>query len=172
MLVHYIGGPAHGRTEAVQNALATYHVAAARRMQCSSIPEEEMGSLPRMQAYDEHHYRVTKRTPRYVIAEWEAPQIQVRFEVEIEIEPFDTAGTELFRRFIYERHLPERGDVKCVAAEAYNAEKLSLTLATLVEGPEDPIALQLGAEKVQHYLDSHFPAAKQRIQRAVATTGA
>jgi hypothetical protein len=166
MLVHFIGGPAHGRSEAIFNPPPVWRWAELKARVHFAVGEfEELNAeIP----FEEHQYRVTKRTPRYAIAEWEAPTVQVRFVVEVEVDPFDHAATTLLQKYIMERRMDQDGDVKCIGADVYCAEKATLTLAALVEGPEDPIAIQLAAEKVQHYLDANLPPSRQRIQHTAA----
>lgn len=168
MLVHFIGGPVHGESKAIRNPSSIYRVPELRRV--FAVVENQGFPTIDDSSFTEHQYRITKRTPRYAIAEWEAPTIQVRFVVDLEVDPFDREASEALRRFIMERRVEERDGVKCVAAEAYSAEKTTITLATLVEGPEDPIAIHIAAEKIQHYLDAHLPPSKQLIRHTAAET--
>lgn len=166
MLVHFIGGPAHGRSEAIFNPPPIWRWAELKAQAIFAVGEFE--KLNAEVPFEEHQYRITKRTPRYAIAEWEAPKVQVRFVVEIEVDPFDREASQALYKFIFERRMDRDGDVKCIAGEIHCAEKITLTLVTLVEGPEDPVAIQLAAEKVQHYLDATLPPSRQTIQHAAA----
>jgi hypothetical protein len=167
MLVHFIGGPIHGRSEAVQNPLAVYRVAEMKRQaRYAGWFEEEYPPIE--QSYEEHSYRITRRTPRYAIAEWEAPKVPVRFLVDLEIDPFDREASQALYSFTMNRREPQRGPVQCVGADMWNAEKLVLTLNTSVEGPPDAVAIQLAAEAVQNWLDANFPASVHRSFKYIA----
>jgi hypothetical protein len=52
--------------------------------------------------------------------------------------------------------------VKCVAATRADYTEFEVTLEVRVEGPNDPVALSLAAEKVQHYLDANLPITARR----------
>ncbi len=168
MLVHFIGGPVHGHSEAIHNPPPIYRLPELKRL--ALFDSFDWSALHIGPNIEEHEYRITRRTPRYVVAEWVVPTIQVQFTVELEVHPFDREESDALSKFIYERRMDKDGDVKCVAADADSSEKLSLTLVALVEGPEDPIAIQLAAEKVQHYLDANVPPSIQHIQHTAATT--
>lgn len=170
MFVHFIGGPAHGRSEAIQNPHVIYRMAELKRLPIFAALEfEGEYTIPGTDIV-EHEYRIIHRTPRYAVAEWQAPPVDVRFEVRLEIDPFDHEGSEALRRFFLERRSELKHGVMCVGVAVTNAIEADLTLSVRVEGPEDPIAIQLAAEKVQHYLDAELPSCTQRIRQAAATT--
>lgn len=168
MLVHFIGGPAHGRSEAIQNPQPTYNMVELKARPVFAVGEYE--ALNAEAPFEEHQYRITRRTARYAIAEWEAPPVDVRFEVRLEIDPFDRIASEALRQFFLERRTEEKHGVRCVSAHVATSMDAELTLLVRVEGPEDPTAIQLAAEKVQHYLDAELPPSKQYIRQSAAST--
>lgn len=170
MLVHFIGGPVHGRSEAIQDPHPVYRMADLKRMPVYPVLEFEGDFADAAVSYVEHEYKVTRWTPRYAIAEWQAPPVDVRFSVRLEIDPFDTAAIDAFRRFFMERRTEAKHGVRCVGASTASGPESELELVVRVEGPEDAVALQLAAEKVQHYLDSELPPCKRYVSRAAATT--
>lgn len=171
MLVHFIGGPAHGRSEAIQDPHPVYRMAELRRLAIyKAFDVEDAFPPPAVVPFTEHEYRITRRTPRYAIAEWQAPPADVRFQVRLEIDPFDSEATAAFHRFFMERRTEEKHGVRCVGASTASSLESELELVVRVEGPEDAVALQLAAEKVQHYLDSELPPCKRYVSQAAATT--
>lgn len=168
MLVHFIGGPIHGRSEAIQNPQPTYHMVELKSLPVFAVQEFE--DLQAGAPFEEHRYRITKRTPRYVIAEWEAPPVDVRFEVRLELDPFDYEASEALRKCFLERRTEKKHDVMCVSAHVASGMEATLELVTRVEGPDDATALELAAKKVQHYLDAELPPCKQHIRSVGAMT--
>lgn len=168
MLVHFIGGPAHGRSEAIQNPQPIYRMAELKAR--AVFPAGEFEELSAGMPFEEHQYRITKRTPRYAIAEWEAPPVDVRFQVSLEIDPFDHEASEALRKFFLERRTEEKHGVRCIGAAVASSMQGELELVARVEGPEDATALELAAHKVQHYLDAELPPCKQYIRSVGAAT--
>jgi hypothetical protein len=168
MLVHFIGGPAHGRSEAIQNPQPIYRMVELSRLPIFAVGEYEAlnAELP----FEEHSYRITKRTPRYAIAEWEAPTVEVRFEVRLELDPFDRKATDALRKFFLERNTELKHGVRCVGAAVSSGIEGTVELVVPVEGPEDAVAIQIAAEKVQHYLDAELPPCVQHIRSVGAAT--
>lgn len=166
MLVHFIGGPVHGRSEAIFNPPPVWRWAELKAQAIFAVGEFE--KLNAEVPFEEHQYRITKRTPRYAIAEWEAPQVQVRFEVRLEIDPFNREATEALRVFFLERKTDLKHGVRCVGAAISSGMEGTVELVVPVEGPEDAIAIQLAAEKVQHYLDVELPPCVQHISHTGA----
>lgn len=169
MLVYFIGGPAHGRSEAIMNPHEIYRMAELKRLPVFAALEFE-GDFASCADIVEHEYRITRRTARYAIAEWQAPPVDVRFEVRLELDPFDDTASEALRKFFYERRTEKKHGVMCVGAAVASGMEATLDLVVRVEGPEDPTAIQLAAEKVQHYLDAELPPCKQHIQSVGAST--
>lgn len=169
MRVHFIGGPAHGRTENYPAGIQP--IIRIPRPRGGMVRALREGDFPTLQPnYDVLEYRVTKRTARYAIAEWEPPQASVEFVVELDIDPEDRDAQAVIQKLVYGSR--DTGDVHCIAAEVFSAFKMRLTLQTLVEGPEDAVAIQLGAEKVQNYLDSNLPGSVQNIRNVEASARA
>lgn len=166
MLVHFIGGPAHGRSEAIFNPPPVWRWAEVKARAVFAVAE--FGELNAEDSFEEHQYRITRRTARYAIAEWEAPPVDVRFQVELEIDPYDRAVSEAMRKVFLERRSEPKHGVRCTSAHVAHAMHAELTLVARVEGPEDPVAIQLAAEKVQHYLDSELPPCIQHIRHTAA----
>lgn len=169
MLVHFIGGPAHGRSEAIKDPHPVYRMAELRRLAIYKAFDVE-DAFPAVVPFTEHEYKITRQTPRYAIAEWQAPLVDVRFEVRLELDPFDSEATAAFQRFFMERRTEEKHGVRCIGAATASGIESTVELVARVEGPEDPVALQLAAEKVQHYLDSELPGCKRYVSQAAATT--
>ena len=170
MLVHFIGGPAHGRSEAIKDPHPVWRMAELKRLPMFAKLEYEGDFAAATVPYIEHEYKITRRTARYAIAEWQAPLVDVRFQVRLEIDPFDDEAVAAFSRFFMERRTEEKHGVRCVGASMSSAWESELELVTRVEGPEDAVALQLAGEKVQHYLDSELPPCKRYVVQAAATT--
>jgi hypothetical protein len=158
MLVHFIGGPAHGRSEAIPNPHPTYRMAELKPMPSFATLYFPPAEVP----FVEHEYKITRRTPRYAIAEWQALPVDVRFEVRLEVDPFDHAA-------FLERRTEEIHGVRCVGAAVASGIEAQLDLVVRVEGPEDATALELAAKKVQHYLDAELPPCKQHIRSVGAS---
>lgn len=167
MLVYFIGGPADSRTEAIQNPHPIY-----RMVELKSLPIFAVGEYEALTAecpWTEHEYRVTRRSPRYAIAEWVAPPVDVRFEVRVDVDPFDQAASETLRRLFLER-ASEKGGVRCLGASITNGIEAELQFLVRVEGPEDAVAIQLASEKVQHYIDGELSALKRGVRQVAAVT--
>jgi len=172
MLVYFIGGPADGRTEAIQNPHPTYRMVELKSLAIYRAFDVEDAFPPAAVTDwdgDEHEYRVTRRSPRYAIAEWIAPPADVRFEVRVDVDPFDQAASETLRRLFLER-ASEKGGVRCLGASLTNGIEAELQFLVRVEGPEDAVAIQLASEKVQHYIDAELSALKRGIRQVAAVT--
>lgn len=155
MLIHFIGGPQHGHSQVTQNPPQPIYRFPEPKPRAYFVVEDY---YPTAEAsYNVSQYRVTKQTPRYAIAEWEPERVTVHFHVELAVDPNDITAGEALRDFMLGRRDDQKGDVKCVAGESWSAMKVTLTLATMVDGPRDAVALQLAAEKVQQYLDAKLP---------------
>lgn len=156
MLVHFIGGPAHGRSEAIQNPHEIW-----RMVEYSGMPAyvSEGAALPPLAKvpYTEHSYRITRRTPRYAVAEWQAPPVNVRFEVIFPYDPSDERISNAMRKIFLAPRGEAKHGVRCVGAHIGGGWEGRLELITTVDGPDDATALQLASEKVQHYLDAELP---------------
>lgn len=169
MLVHFIGGPAHGRSEAIQDPHPVYRMAELpRRAIYKAFDVEDALPPAALAPFTEHAYKVTRRTPRYVVAEWQAPPVDVRFEVRLEVDSFDQEAIDAFRRFFMDRRTEAKHGVRCVGVSASGIE-YELELVARVEGPQDATALELAAKQVQHYLDAELPPCKQFISAADAS---
>ena len=166
MLVHFIGGPAHGRLEVISNPHAIYRQVTIKPQAHFARIDFPVADVP----FEEHEYKITKRTPRYAIAEWQAPPVDVRFEVHLEIDPFDRQDADRLRQFVRERRTEEKHGVRCIGATDFNVMKFDLSLQVRVEGPKDAVAVQLAAEKVQHFLDAELPPCIQHIRSVDAST--
>lgn len=174
MLVHFIGGPAHGRAEAIQDPHPTYIIAALRSsaiFRAFDVEDVEDARPPAATVpFEEAHYKVTRRTPRYAIAEWQAPPVHVRFSVRLELDPHDHAAIDAFRQFFMERRTEAKHGVRCVGASTASGIESELELVTWVEGPQDAVALELAAKQVQHYLDAELPPCRRYVSAAEAAT--
>lgn len=171
MLVHFIGGPAHGRSEAIKDPHPVYRMAELRRLAIyRAFDVEDAFPSPAVVPFTEHEYKITRRTARYAVAEWQAPPVDVRFEVRLEIDPWDQAASEAMRKLFLERRNEPKHDVRCIGAHVASSMEATLELVTRVEGPDDPTAIQLAAEKVQHYIDAELPPCKQHIRSAGSAT--
>lgn len=155
MLVHFIGGPAHGHSEAIQNP---HDVLRVPEMPKTAEFVSDAVLPPLEVQYIEHQYKVTRRTKRYVIAEWQPESVIATVTVEISLPYYDHEAYDAISRWLWERHdYPQRGDAKLVAVSKYCAENWSLDFAVKVDGPPDAVAVAEAGEKVQHYLDSQIP---------------
>jgi hypothetical protein len=170
MLVHFIGGPAHGRSESIQNPQPTYRMAELRKTAIYKAFDVEDAFPPAaVTDWDEYEYRVTRRTARYAIAEWEAPPADVRFEVKVEVDAFDQALSETLRRLFLER-AKEKNGVRCLGVSLTNGVEADLQLLVRVEGPDDAVAIQLAAEKVQQYIDAELHVLRNYVRQVAAVT--
>lgn len=168
MLVHFIGGPAHGRSEAIQNPHALYRMA---ELKASNVFGPRGEWPPPTVPFEEHTYKIIHRTPRYAIAKCEPSKVRVRILIELEVDAYDSDAYFALHQFVKEVRVDSQDDVRCVEAALHCADKATLTLDTEVEGPKDAIALQLAAEKVQHYLDANLPASSRcRVRHTAADT--
>lgn len=172
MIVHFIGGPAHGRSEAIQNPQLTYRMVELNRMSIYKAFDVEDAPFPpaAIADWDEHEYKITRQTARYAIAEWQAPPVDVRFDVCARVDGFDEAANETLRRIFLEDRSRAKNGVRCLGAHITNGVEVQLQLMARVDGPEDATALQLAAEAVQQYIDAELPALKQYISQVAATT--
>lgn len=166
MIVHFIGGPVHGRSEAIQNPHPIWKMVTSNPRECFVA----CGDFPSLDdlPFTEHEYKITRRTPRYAIAEWSPPPVDVRFEVRLELDPFDRVASEELRRLFYERRTEPKFGVRCIGAAVAHAAEATFDLVVRVDGPEDVTAVQLASEKVQHYIDSELPHCKKYVRSTAA----
>jgi hypothetical protein len=154
MLVHFIGGPAHGRTQSDVNPQSIYRMAEAKQpIAFCAVGEEEglppLGECP----FTEHEYRVTKHTRRYCIAEWQPRPVKVRVAVEFNgLEFWDREVHDKMMRLVHEH---EKTGTLALTLDRhhYGTGALTLEWSVEVEGPADGAAVAEATETVQHRLD-------------------
>lgn len=159
MIVHFIGGPAHGRSEAIKNPHTTYRVAELKRLPAFAALEFE-GDFSAAAAgpVEEHEYRITRRTRRYCIAEWQPPKVKVQVSVAFTGLAFWDQGVhEKLMKFVYEEHdkppFPGPGGGLQMERHHYGTGVLTVEWAVTVDGPADPEAIAEAMEVVQHRID-------------------
>lgn len=153
MLVHFIGGPAHGRTEphAHTSGDIRYAVANAGASYGTETLSETM-------PYEEHVYRITRHTPRYCIAEWQPPKVAVRFSVKLVLSDRYGDFSTLQRYVMQQQYPPTYANLTTMYGRFDRRDRLGeLDINVKVDGPADATALQLGAELVQRHLDRTLP---------------
>lgn len=170
MHVYFIGGPRHGEScdMVTPHEIIRVVEAAPYRYSVDEEPPSMFGP-----SFTEHTYRVTKLATRYAIAEWEPPPVDVAFKIAFVVDPYDRETTETINRFFWDFRGSAGGrpdDVKCVAATHDGGRgKFEVALQVRVDGPNDPTALALAAEKVTNYLNANVPdKAVRRIEQTSA----
>lgn len=158
MIVHFIGGPVHGRTEAIQNPQDTYRVAELKAH--SIFPAEECKPFAEV-PFEEHEYRVTRRTRRYCIAEWRPPVLIGRASVDLRVCLYDSEALIALEQWLFRDDVIKRGsgDVRVVAVSRFDVEQFTLDFEVKVDGPPDAIAVSEVGEKIQYFLDTQMPRA-------------
>lgn len=157
MIVHFIGGPRDGEREALSDIprdriQIPYTAGPVRWLR------EEWGEYPRISEFDVATYTVTRRA-RYAIAEYVEPKVTTRWAVELRLTGrYDSATREAFHRWLWSRRTDFAGDVRWVGAQADYDEHVSIDLLVTVDGPADPDAIRLAAEKVSNWLHREVPA--------------
>lgn len=176
MLVHFIGGPAHGRTEAIKNPHATYRVAELKHFPSFATMELEGDfSAAAEVPITEHEYRITRRTRRYAIAEWQPPKVKVQVSVAFTgLSFWDSEVHEKLHRFVAEERddAAVRGRQLLLERDHYGTGVLTLEWAVTVDGPADPEAIAEAMELVQHRIDigiGFLPERFRTIAAQVAT---
>lgn len=174
MLVHFIGGPAHGITEAHKNPQPTYRVPEVKQRAFQAVRED--APLPPIdeKSYAEYEYRVTRRTRRYCIAEWRPAPVKVQVAVEFNgLEFWDRGVHEKLMRFIDQ----ELGDNHPGRQLAYRRHDFGTGLLTIewfveVEGPADAAAISEATEVVQHRLDAALGNDNKYVRQISAAVSA
>lgn len=153
MLVHFIGGPAHGRSEAIQSPGPIYRMAELKQVPAFATLDFPAAEVP----FKEHAYRITKRTRRYCIAEWQPPKVNVEVSVAFTgLSFWDRDVAEKLHQFLAE----ERTDSGAIPGrqimlkrDHYGTGVLTLEWLVQVDGPADPEAIAEAMETVQHRID-------------------
>lgn len=170
MLVHFIGGPAHGRTESHKNPHSILRVAEASHEPIRAYREGAALPPPEGRSWTEHEHRVTKRTRRYCIAEWQPRPVRVRVSVEFN-------GLEFWDRDVHEKMMKfvqqEEGDGHLGRAlqfhrHHYGTGALTLEWSVEAEGPADAAAVSEATETVQNRLDAALGAEGSNYVRQIA----
>lgn len=173
MLIHFIGGPAHGRTQTDKNPQTIYRMAEAKRPLAFCAVREGEGLPPSGECpFTEHEYRITKRTRRYCIAEYIAPKVKATAEVCLEVSTCDYEALDALSRWCYERRSDagQPGDTKLVAVLKEWTGQARLQFETLVDGPADAAAAAEAGENVQTFLDRYLPE-KVRLAATITQSG-
>lgn len=173
MLVHFIGGPAHGITEAHPNVLSVYRVPELTD-KLYAVPEEAAFPPPGQVSYTTHEYRVTRRTRRYCIAEWKPASVKVQVGVEFNgLEFWDRGVHEKLMRFI-DQELGDSHPGRQLAFQRhhYGIGVLTVEWAVEVEGPADAAAISEATEVVQHRLDAALGADNSYVRQISAAVSA
>jgi hypothetical protein len=154
MLVHFIGGPRHGETEALSGSPTDrIMVPIAPRI---SYAEARFAD-PIGPSYALHEYKATRRR-RYVIAEYIEPKIDVKWAATITVDPWDSDALRALSQFMWDRRIGEvSSGVRWLSAAAATTGELEITLGIQVDGPPDAGAISDAAEKAQAWLDRRVP---------------
>lgn len=169
MLVHFISGPHHGCSEAIQNPGAVIRVPALEKPVLYAFGE--VGEFPDSSAQLEILiYKITRRTRRYCIAEYEEPKVRVDFRVALSIDTWDTAGRREFEDVLrtWRESSIRHGNIRLLSMERCKLDETDITFGVTVDGPADPMAVAEAGEQLQHFLDSNFPA---YVRRSIAHVG-
>ena len=154
MLVHFIGGPAHGRSEAIQNPQPVYRMAQLKPMPSFATLDFPPAEVP----FEEHEYRITRRTRRYCIAEWQPPKVDVQVSVAFTgLSFWDRDVAEKLHRFVAEERTDcasIRGRQLTLERDHYGTGVLTLEWAAKVDDPADPEAIAEATELVQNRIDA------------------
>lgn len=176
MLVHFIGGPAHGRSEAIRNPHATYRVAQLKQMPSFATLEFEGDfSAAAEVPIEEHEYRITRRTRRCAIAEWQPPKVKVMVSVAFTGLAFWNSDVHAkLHKFVSEERIDTaiRGRQLLLERDHYGTGVLTLEWAVTVDGPADPEAIAEAMELVQHRLDAGIGFLPERFSTIAAQVAA
>lgn len=168
MIVHFIGGPAHGRAEAMSDPQLVIKMPLSEPAAYFK-PEDDASPLsgPMWKVAE---YRITRRTDRYCIAEYEEPQVTVHSTVTLSVDEWDSVACYMFDRLVRDWHEGrDRFGVQFKSIWRARLTEVSVHLAVKVPGPPDNIALAVAADKVHAYIDATLPAA---LRTKVAVTAA
>lgn len=172
MLIHFIGGKMHGRSESVTSPPPIVKVPVVIPGSVFAVREgeEDFGSAG--YAYETHEYRITKRTRRYCIAEYIAPKVMATAEVRLEVSTWEHEALDALSRWCCERRVDagQPGDTKLVAVLAECTGQVTLQFQTLVDGPADAAAAAEAGENVQTFLDRYLPE-KVRLAATITQSG-
>lgn len=153
MIVHFIGGPLHGTSEAVSNIGARLVVPLAERpVYCADTP-----IYPAVMATGE--YAVIKRA-RYAIAEYVEPRIKTDWHVEVNV--VDRYDTDALRRLddwlLLRMQAPRPPLVYWTAARRLSYDRASLDFTISVDGPPSAAAIADAGTKLHERLDKMLPS--------------
>lgn len=157
MIVHFIGGPRHGETEAF-SGIPYDRIRVPHNVQAVSYAYRE-GQLPPISApYDIAEYAVIKRE-RYAIAEFIEPMVRTRWSVDVSIsDVWNDRVYNAFSRLITERkQILSPSGVRFGNAVRYSSNSARLDFLIVVDGPPDVTATRLAAEKLESWLAKQLP---------------
>lgn len=147
MIAHFIGGPLHGRDEALSNPMREIRV-----------PEAKGGFLG---GWYEHSYEAVKTVGNYTVYTWKPPRVTVNWEVSL---PLAFSG-EGWGRVNYRELSPDR--IYSISGETresvqaldfdLDSDEVRIRGTVVVEGPPGPKAIAAASALVQTRLDNVFP---------------
>lgn len=152
MLIHFIGGPAHGRTESHKNPQSIYRMVEASHEPLRAY--REAADFPALDSrpWTEHEYRITKRTRRYCVAEWQPGAVKVRVAVEFNGLEFWDSGVHDKVMALVREHEKSGALSYHLDRHHYGTGALTLEWTVEVEGPADAAAIAEATEVVQDRL--------------------
>lgn len=158
MIVHFIGGPAHGRSEAIQSPSSVVLMPAVSPSRVAVAGEK--GALPPIPEFATVEYRIIRRTRRYCIAEFQPPKVTATVEVILTFLGYDRKVNDALSEWTMSRREEDsrRGDVRLVGVDRGAWDTLTLRFTARVDGPPDAVAAAEAGDKVQHYIDAALPS--------------
>ncbi len=146
MLAHFIGGPAHGREEAISGH-------PHRILQFPELPdllpyfglESEPYDVP---DFIVHEYRLLYTDPRWAVYQWAPPRVEASWEFSIRNRgPLADSLHEKLHKLTKEGEAAQLTGVEC------DVDEVRVRGVAIVDGPPDAVAAKQVAEDVQSLID-------------------
>lgn|SRR5512146_3001761 len=149
MLIHCIGGPAHGYTK----------VASGQPPRIFKFPELDP-DLPRIRVMDElagltsepgftiHEYRLLYTNARWAVYQWAPARVAASWEFTIRYR--GPLADDLYEKL---RTLTQEGETPFMTGCEWDGREIRVRGAALVDGPPDAVAVKQVAEDVQRLID-------------------
>lgn len=147
MIAHFVGGPLHGRDEAISSP--------QRQLR---VPEAKGGFLG---GWYEHIYEAARSVGNYTVYTWKPPRVTVNWEVALPLAFFDGAwGSVDYREFspalIDKLSGETRESVQALDFDL-DSNEIRVRGTVVVDGPPGPEAIAAATKLVQTRLDHVFP---------------